>query len=61
MIRILQIRETPPIMFAGIDVNCQSLYSLFQSDLNIIMLPIEDYEMYNIPILKRSIITKNHY
>ncbi|MBE6220868.1 MAG: glycosyltransferase family 4 protein [Rikenellaceae bacterium] len=55
-IRVLQVRETPQTKCGGIDANCRAIESEFASDSDIQILPIIDFRIHNINILRRGYI-----
>ena len=52
MIQVLTIRSTPRTKGAGIDVYCQALKQLFSNDDRVCFLPIQDYPLTKIKVLK---------
>lgn len=68
MIRVLELRPNPISKNNGIDTYCQSLRQLFEKDVEVEILPIENYpqkrtkwlhEVYNYKALLREIQQKN--
>ena len=55
MIKIAFIRNVSPINFGGIKKHCNELYTLFENDEDILILPIEDIPTLYLPIIKKTI------